>query len=159
MIKFSTAILDHQELDLTGAEPAALLELENDPMLTVEQDVRYALHVKKVSGGALVSGMAGTVVSGVCGRCLTPVRQEVATGELSLFYELEGIDELDITEDIRAELLVNLPANLLCRTDCAGLCPVCGADRNRTDCGCQARAEHETDDDDSPWGALDQLKS
>lgn len=162
MIRFATAILDHQELDLAGTEPATLLELENDPMLTAGRDIRYQLHVRKVSGGALVTGMAGTVISGVCGRCLAPVEQEVATDELSLFYELEGVEELDITEDIRAELLLNMPVNLLCGPDCAGLCPVCGANRNLHPCHCRMPDDEPPPDappgDDSPWSALDRLK-
>ena len=162
MIRISVAALEHQELDLEGSEPASLLELEGDPMLRAEHPVRYRLHAKKVSGGVLVSGSVGTVVAGECGRCLAPVEQAVAAEDFTLFYEHPDAEELDITEDVRAELLLNLPVNLLCAPDCAGLCPVCGANRNTTRCGCELHADGEAPvpppDGASPWDALDQLK-
>ena len=161
MIRISVAALEHQELDLEGGEPAALLELENDPVLHAGQPVRYKLHAKKVSGGVLVSGSVGTVVSGLCGRCLAPVEEAVAAEDFTLFYEHPDAEELDITEDVRAELLLNLPVNLLCSPDCAGLCPICGANRNTAECGCvpaERRDDAPPDEDDSPWSALDQLK-
>ncbi len=163
MIRFSTGILDHQDLDLDGEEKPEILELENDPMLHAEQPIRYRLHVKKVSSGALVTGVAATVVTGECGRCLEPAAAEVSTGELKLFYELDGVEEIDVTEDVRSELLLNLPANLLCNPECAGLCPVCGGNRNKVHCNCEASGGDEGDEggpDDgkpSPWTALDHL--
>ena len=78
-----------------------------------------------------------------------------------LFVEFENEEIVDITEDIRAELLINLPANLLCSDDCAGLCPVCGADLNSTDCGCvieDQEFDSADEDEPSPWAALDNLK-
>ena len=47
-------------------------------------------------------------------------------------------DLLDITEPVRESLLLAVPLQSLCREDCRGLCPVCGADRNEGDCGCDA---------------------
>ena len=159
MIRISVAALEHQELDLAGSEPAALLELEGDPVLHADRPVCYKLHAKKVSGGVLVSGSVGTAVSGVCGRCLAPVEQAVAAEDFTLFYEHPETEELDVTEDVRAELLLNLPVNLLCRPDCAGLCPVCGANRNTTHCSCTPSDDApEPEEGASPWDALDQLK-
>jgi uncharacterized protein len=40
----------------------------------------------------------------------------------------------------------------VCRPDCAGLCPVCGIDRNVEQCGC------DTSRSDDRWSALDDLK-
>jgi uncharacterized protein len=44
---------------------------------------------------------------------------------------------VDIDELVREQLLLALPAQVLCREDCKGLCPVCGGDRNLKDCQCQ----------------------
>ena len=80
---------------------------------------------------------------------------------MQLFVELGDEEFVDITEDIRAELLINLPANLLCSDDCAGLCPVCGANKNIQECDCVIESddfESSADDEPSPWDALDKLK-
>jgi uncharacterized protein len=47
--------------------------------------------------------------------------------------------ELDVTEVARQHLLLAVPFAPVCRPDCAGLCPVCGADRNTNPCHCTAR--------------------
>ena len=44
---------------------------------------------------------------------------------------------VDIDELVREQLLLALPAQVLCREDCKGLCPVCGGDRNLKNCGCR----------------------
>lgn len=54
---------------------------------------------------------------------------------------------LDLREGIRQYFLMSEPLKPLCRTDCAGLCPNCGANLNASPCGCKA----ETDE---RWAAL-----
>jgi len=44
--------------------------------------------------------------------------------------------QLDLGEDVREALLLELPISPRCREDCQGLCPVCGADRNERACAC-----------------------
>ena len=44
---------------------------------------------------------------------------------------------LDIDGLIYEDAVLSLPTRFLCREDCKGLCPICGADRNLVDCGCQ----------------------
>lgn len=43
---------------------------------------------------------------------------------------------LNLDELVRQQLLLALPEKRLCRTDCAGLCPHCGTNRNQMPCGC-----------------------
>jgi len=43
---------------------------------------------------------------------------------------------IDVGPEIRDELLLALPMGPLCREDCAGICPTCGANRNLTPCHC-----------------------
>jgi uncharacterized protein len=45
-------------------------------------------------------------------------------------------DRLDLTEAIRQNMLLSVPAYPLCQEDCGGLCPECGANLNIGDCGC-----------------------
>lgn len=93
----------------------------------------------------------------VCDRCLTPFSDEVerevelrvtvrgseaTVGELELSTEdltvLNLDDEiLDTTWIIREQLQLNIPMRALCRDDCAGLCPLCGNNRNDQPCQCE----------------------
>ena len=161
MITFSVGLLEKQDIELQGSENPELLELEDDLIFNADAPVVYDLKVSKVSGGALVTGSVSTVLNGSCGRCLEPAELELSADDIELFVEIDHEDTIDITEDIRAELLLNLPANLLCSDDCAGLCPVCGANKNTTDCDCVIEEDDfdaPADGEPSPWDALDKLK-
>jgi uncharacterized protein len=46
-------------------------------------------------------------------------------------------EDLDLTEVVREELSLGLPMQNLCRENCAGLCPQCGANLNTTKCACE----------------------
>ena len=97
----------------------------------------------------------------VCGRCLepyvVPVEADVETrfvppaefakvtaetaardGALKHLGLAEYHDEsIDLGEVVREQLYLALPMKPLCTEDCKGLCPVCGANRNRETCACQ----------------------
>ena len=111
---------------------------------------RLDVAVQRGAGGG---GVEPRRLSGLCGRCLEPVEEEVSADNICLFLEIGDEEEMDISEDIRSEMLLALPMTLLCSDDCRGLCPVCGANRNRTVCGCEPPAAGP-----SCWDALDDLK-
>ena len=154
MIKFSVARLDKEPIELQGTEPAGFLELASDDVYAASSGVDYDLRVSRVSGGALVSGSCRTVISGECGRCLDRVEREISAGEIEFFVDLaRAPEEVDISEDIRSELLLELPMILLCREDCRGLCPVCGKNLNRGKCSCTVSPGGAL-----AWGELDRLE-
>lgn len=154
MIKFSLALLEKQPIALDGEESPELLGLAGPPgdACRAVSPVGYRLVARKVGGGALVEGDFRYRIAGGCGRCLAETERDLA-GKLCLFYEHPAGEELDVTDDFREEALLALPMNLVCRDDCRGLCPRCGLDRNREECGCAAEAPPA----ESPWSALDDL--
>jgi uncharacterized protein len=48
-------------------------------------------------------------------------------------------DQIDLAPELREQILLAIPISPLCRDNCAGLCSVCGGNRNRTACDCLAR--------------------
>jgi len=58
--------------------------------------------------------------------------------EQDVIFFQDGV--IDLGSEIRDELLLALPMGPLCREDCAGICPTCGANRNLTPCGCADRS-------------------
>jgi uncharacterized protein len=48
-------------------------------------------------------------------------------------------DEVNLAPEIRDQILLTYPIKPLCREDCAGLCPVCGGNRNVRACACETR--------------------
>jgi uncharacterized protein len=75
---------------------------------------------------------------------------ELNAGDLDVSI-LEG-NELDLSELVREQILLNLPEQVFCREDCKGLCEKCGANRNLINCNCE---ENEVD---PRWAALKNLK-
>jgi len=93
-------------------------------------------------------------VRGECRRCLaavvTPVDAAVhvvfspdpdAADDPGVYPLAEPVTAVDLTPAVREELLLAVPAFVLCRDDCAGLCPRCGADLNAGACRCAAPPE------------------
>ena len=124
-------------------------------------DVSVEVVVELVHGGVLVSGAVTAPWEGACRRCLGPARGVLRSKVRELFEEngdpevvyRMGRATLDLEPLVRDAVLLDLPLAPLCRPGCAGLCPVCGANRNDTACTCE-RAERSR----GPWSALDMLR-
>ena len=123
-----------------------------------------------------VSGRLQTRLELVCRRCLNsydwplsfdcrfycaPQSEAESTLKLKKEMELDGEDighyeysgeELDLRQAIGEEVLAALPAYPLCRPDCRGLCPHCGAAIQDQPCTCNRP------DTDPRWTALAKLK-
>ena len=50
-----------------------------------------------------------------------------------------GDEPLDLEELLHADIVLEIPSKFVCREDCKGLCPTCGANLNRVSCDCQRR--------------------
>ena len=115
-------------------------ELTPDELGITEADLKITAPVvlkgmvENAGDVILLKAEAATEIERTCGRCLKVYTAGAENIENDAFiYES---DLLDITEPVRESLLLAVPLQALCREDCRGLCPVCGADRNEGDCGC-----------------------
>ena len=115
------------------------------------------------SGEVLVRIRLHGVLAQECRRCLDPVDVEVEQ-DLDLVFasmddsgdlEDEGVrplpagsGDLDLAEPIREEVILTQPLFTLCKPDCQGLCPRCGANLNEERCQCS------TEETDPRWDAL-----
>lgn len=109
--------------------------------------------IENQAGMVTLSYTLQAEVKHLCDRCLKEFSKEY---ELSLEHILVRSEEealgdddivcegltLDLSETAVSDLLINLPTKVLCRDDCLGLCPECGANLNDGDCGCPG-AVHE----------------
>jgi DUF177 domain-containing protein len=152
MISFSTDILKKQDIDIEGEEPPSFLEVENSKMISFKDNIHYKLHASTVSNGVLVKGSAAASYDGVCGRCLEKFKGKFGDHNIYLFYEELYGAELDVSENVRAALVVEVPINCICKDDCAGLCHICGNNLNKKTCNCK-----EPENEDSPWSQLNNL--
>jgi uncharacterized protein len=110
--------------------------------------------------GILVSGSLRGSLALRCARCLTEFDQPLALQVHEMFvpdpepdtddYPLDPEGAIDLDQMIRDVIGVELPFSPLCRSDCQGLCPVCGGDRNLGECPGHVEV-------DPRWAALEHL--
>ena len=122
----------------------------------------FDLRLDSLVEGILVGGTVTGTYSFECIRCLKPFEQPFAVqlGEVMAYEGQPGAEEgYQITGDhahlepvIRDAVMLAMPLNPLCRPDCRGLCAVCGADLNTTDCG------HNAAKQDLRWEPLAALR-
>lgn len=133
----------------------------------VADRVLLDLSLESVVEGILVRGVVEADVVQACARCLDPVaeRRRVTVAELFVDPHRADADEADegyeLVDDntaieldtmVRDAVVMDLPVRTLCRPECAGLCPVCGDNRNDGDCGHRPAALR-----DPRWAALAEL--
>ena len=126
--------------------------------------VSARLDLSRTAAGYAVRMRFVAHVDGPCMRCLedadVPVEIDVRevdqprTGDEELSSPYIESDQLDLARWAHDALALALPFQLLCRPDCRGLCPVCGASLNDTD-GVEHRHEPEPD---PRWAKLRELK-
>jgi|SRR5687768_12180349 len=140
----------------------------------VARDLDGEVKVTKLKDGVLVQGDVEAKVSLECSRCLerfdlavdasleeqfqptidvetgAPIRPD-AIVETEGVFEIDANHMMDLGEPVRQALLVALPMKPLCREDCKGICPRCGANLNEIDCG------HTDEQEDNRWDVLREL--
>jgi uncharacterized protein len=162
------------EIDLRRVEEDSqplVVEGRGDP-LVLDPDTGQALTGWRFEGRISSAGeerrVGGTLtgtLAAVCDRCLAPIDREVRAeldvrivvtdGGATEGRDTEGVvfvasdaAVVDLAEPLRAAALLEVPIQNLCREDCRGICPRCGANRNEAPCGCKRTST------DPRWDAL-----
>ncbi len=141
----------------------APLDLAGQRYLFVPSEVPAELAISRASTGTVFQLGFQARLHGPCMRCLADAVIEVAIDAREYQATNPGSDEelktpyladdnLDLAFWGRDAVVLALPDKILCRPDCAGLCPVCGRDLN------VEPHEHEEESADSRWGALAELR-
>ena len=100
-------------------------------------DVKITGVVEDVGRCFVIRGRIECQKSFICDRCLTQATENQVHEFDEEFDKAEAVEDLiDVTELLRDILLAGQPMKNLCKADCKGLCPVCGANLNDGDCGC-----------------------
>jgi uncharacterized protein len=140
----------------------APFELGGQRYLPVPDTVPAELTVNRATTGTAFRLRFDTRLHGPCYRCLADAVLDIAVDgreyqatsaadeELLTQYVLD--DRLDLSAWARDSIALALPEQILCRPDCAGLCPVCGKNLN------DEPHEHAEESADPRWSALERLK-
>lgn len=152
MIKIIVKRLRPEGMIIDGDEPSDILDIEENENIKCIDKIHYKLHASLVNNGILVRGEVYATLECRCGFCLKKYIFELKNDDICHFYEKPDKNELDLTDDIREDILLSFPLNLKCSEKCKGLCLKCGQNLNFGNCSCS---------DSTPknlWNELDQLK-
>ena len=146
------------------------LALEDERVKLIEP-AEVSGNVRQRGNRTHVSGRVTTRVQAECDRCLKSIelpidsyfkleyvtaedyraQQAVELTEEDLDLSVFDGEAIDIDELVKEEVLLAVPDHVLCEDSCKGICPVCGANMNSVDCGCEAR------EIDPRWAGLKKL--
>jgi DUF177 domain-containing protein len=138
-------------------------DLGGQRYLPVPESVASELAINRVTSGSVFELRFPGRLHGPCYRCLKdavvdlPIQareyQATSPGEADELKTPYVVDNhLQLSDWARDALALALPAQILCRPDCAGLCAICGEDLNENP------HEHEEERQDPRWAALEELK-
>jgi len=116
------------------------LNLSSNDVLSLK-DINAIIKAKRYSDNLFVSVDYSSCLELKCARCLEKFEYNFKNN-VELEYNISKDQEfVDITDDLRQEIIINYPQKPLCRKDCHGLCCVCGNNLNVSKCNC-SRKEH-----------------
>ena len=133
------------------------------------ENLQYSIVVNVQGKNYYISVSVKTQLRSICDRCSKDFAKPYAietkliyTEDASLdpeqlqddlHYLPAGQDSADLTEDIRQNLLLDLPAKYVCSESCKGLCSGCGENLNENECKCAGKVT------DPRWEALKYLQN
>ena len=125
---YDPSAMDMDRPDIRLSEPfeAEIFATKVDQELVVDVDIRCSLRL-------------------TCARCLEEFPSAL-TADALFSYKVHPTDVVDITDDVRQEVILAYPMVPTCRPDCKGLCSACGRNLNVASCSHQATEGRSRDD-------------
>jgi uncharacterized protein len=156
----------HELLRRPGTERMISFELSvaemdiEDARLPADGQVSIELHLESLTDGIVVDGRMSVPWGADCRRCLEPA-QGVTISEVHELYQVTLTDpdafeivgeQIDLRQLVRDLALLDAPIAPVCSASCAGLCAVCGTNRNTDPCNCNTATV------DPRWAGLEGLQ-
>ena len=169
-VQLDTITAATSELTLKATPEELDLKLD---LATLGSDVVYNLTARRIEDEVFLDGTLTFTMNLTCARCVDefaapfrlPLRlviqlvvdeslvqeEDADSEEFVLFPEAKKAFSLD--QQVRDLIALELPMKPLCRIDCRGLCPQCGANLNESPCGCKSSGP------DPRWDGLRKLSN
>jgi len=148
------------ELNLTFPPEWWEADEYNDPILELDSPLDAYIYIKRAGERYVLEGSISGGLKLKCDRCTeifhfdlkTEFRlflmhhptegEEIELGKDDMSVVFVSEDEIELDDIIKAEVYLAIPMKILCKEDCAGLCPKCGKNLNLEKCGCKKEIGH-----------------
>ena len=141
-------------LTISGELSPGVFDIGDGDRFRCTSPLNYELHLALVSKGILVTGIVNTKFSCKCDRCLTSYLHQLGSDDICHYVRIPNDNQLDLTEEIREDVLIGIPQIFLCSPNCVGLCSDCGQNLNIQNCSCRRSKGASL----SIWSSLDNLR-
>jgi uncharacterized protein len=159
--RLNVGFIVHEEVGYSHEFPFDFDKVQLADDLTLNQFEGLAT-IGRTPQGLILQAKFSANTTLECVRCLNPFDHTLQWEMTELYaFNKKSVSEsglllpedahIDLQPLIREYALLEMPISPICKPDCRGLCPVCGEDLNRVDCGHQAAPR------ESPFSALKDL--
>lgn len=134
-MKIKVSDIREEGIELSEEIDVSDLELETTEG-KVSGPVRVNARFIRQGNDIMVDGNFSLELDLACDRCLVIFKRNLQQ-DFHFDYNLGKEELLDITDDLRQEIVLDFPLKTLCRENCKGLCPHCGMNLNEGECNCR----------------------
>jgi uncharacterized metal-binding protein YceD (DUF177 family) len=153
---FELIDLPPEGVNIRGSISFAELDIADEERFSFPESLNYDLSLAPCGGkSVLLRGQLQATMTIVCDRCNAPGKLALAVDDVCHSYEDAYGRVIDLTPDIREDILIAFPQKFLCHSNCPGLCVHCGQNLREGSCDCAARMSPSVVDD--PWRDLERL--
>ena len=128
----------HEGLEREGEVDAAILNLDKSDAVRFLEPLKTRAKFELIENTILVKTHIHSRFSSFCSRCVGDVEQEF---DHEFWFDLpftRQMEFIEVDDEIRQEIILNLPLRILCREDCKGICKDCGVNLNLEECHCHS---------------------
>jgi len=148
-------IKDEQEIAINHQYDPANEQLEFDDCHYAEPITLSGSATRQVSSLHVKGNLDSTCVV-TCSRCLSEHSVKVHE-TFELFFDVTNKHEIDITPEVREQMIFLHPQQYLCDAECKGMCPICGTNKNEKECSCSQSNKEEVEEKDSTFAKLKEM--
>jgi uncharacterized protein len=148
------ARLDADGDEFEGELDCSVLGMDEDRYVRPFAGLRYKLFAQILGTELLVRGSLEQDFSAECSRCAEEFDFTLEVPDFTVSVEIKERTEIvDLTNELRESIILELPMYPICRDDCRGICQTCGKNLNKEEGSCV------DEDPGGCWGALDALRA
>ena len=167
-MRITLAELELHRIVATESYPPGSLDY-HDTAFRQAAPLQFQVTAELQGGEIHIRGHLSTTLEAACDRCLSRVELPVDSHFDLLYQPMQTIakeevveipkdemevgffqgDGIELAEVATEQVILSVPMKVVCRSECRGLCPGCGANLNLTQCNCSAGPKS-----DSPFASL-----
>ena len=137
ILKIAIKDIHPEGIEVSDHIPVAAIGLTRDDPGYFIAPLNVQAKVSRANNTVLAKTKVHGKYRSACARCLAEIERDWNGNFLFDFAVDKQTESVELDEDIRQEVLLNLPPRVLCKEDCKGICPQCGADLNNEECKCK----------------------